>query len=444
MSETSVVLRRARTAVTVAFLLHGLIGAAWVVRIPQIKRDLGLSEGALGIALLGAPVGVVLAVRFAGWTVARWGSRATTLGAGVAAALALAPLGLAWDLGSLICALVLVGGSLGLMDVAMNAQGVAVERRYGRPLMSGLHGVYSVGTLGAALVGSAAAHRGVPVPVHLCAAGAVLAVALPLFCRGLLDRSADVTPDPAADAAVHAAGTDGHAGADALGVPETARGQGGGGRAGIETTGTGTGTGARVRAGAPVASAVRAGRWTLALLGVSGLCSFVGEGAMADWSAVYLRESLDTGAGAAGLGYAGCAVAMAAGRLSGDRFVARFGPVRVLRCGALVAALGLGAGLLAGHPAAAVAGFTLFGLGIAPVAPVTFGAAGNLPGVPSARGISRVTAVGYLGLLGGPPVIGFVAQGVGLGWALAVPVALVALIVVLGGAAASAGRAIGH
>ncbi|MFF5263333.1 MFS transporter [Actinomadura viridis] len=392
-------LGRARTAVTMAFLVHGLIGAAWVARIPQIKRELGLSDGSLGLALLGAPVGVVLAVRFAGWTVARWGSRATTLAAGVAAALSLVPLGLAWNLGSLTCSLVLMGGSLGLMDVAMNAQGVAVERRYGRPLMSGLHGAYSIGTLGAALVGSGAAHLDVPVPVHLGVAAVVLSAALLLGCRDLLDRSADALPsqDPVAD-------------------PEA-------------------------RATAPsAASPLAAGRWTLALLGVIGLCSFVGEGAMADWSAVHLRETLDTGPGVAGLGYAGCAVAMAVGRLAGDRVVARFGPVPVLRAGSLIAALGLGFGLLAGNPVAAVLGFTLFGLGVAPVAPVTFSAAGNLPGVPAAAGISRVTAVGYLGLLGGPPVIGFVAQAVGLTWALAVPVVLVGLIVLMAGATASAGR----
>ncbi|GAA3948874.1 MFS transporter [Actinomadura viridis] len=405
VTQTINTLARARTAVTVAFLVHGLIGAAWVARIPQIKRELGLSDGSLGLALLGAPVGVVLAVRFAGWTVARWGSRATTLAAGVAAAVSLVPLGLAWNLGALTCSLVLMGGSLGLMDVAMNAQGVAVERRYGRPLMSGLHGAYSIGTLVAALVGSGAAHLGVPVPVHLSVAAVVLSAALLLGCRDLLDRSADALPsqDPVPGPA-------------AVADPE-----------------------ARTTAPSPH-SPLAAGRWTLALLGVIGLCSFVGEGAMADWSAVHLRETLETGPGVAGLGYAGCAVAMAVGRLAGDRVVARFGPVPVLRAGSLVAALGLGFGLLAGNPVAAVLGFTLFGLGVAPVAPVTFSAAGNLPGVPAAAGISRVTAVGYLGLLGGPPVIGFVAQAVGLTWALAVPVVLVGLIVLMAGATASAGR----
>ncbi|WP_242901697.1 MFS transporter [Actinomadura terrae] len=382
---------RARVAVTVAFTVHGMIGVTWVPRIPQIKEELGLGDGAMGVALLGAPVGVAIGVRFTGAIVARLGSRATTLLGGFTGALSLIPLGLAWNLGALICSLVLFGAALGVMDVAMNAQGVAVERDYGRPLMSSMHGWYSIGSLLTALVGSGAAHAHVPVAAHLATATVVLSLVLVVGCRDLLDRSADVVPE----------------------APPTASG------------GDSSGSG---------------GRWLLVTLGIIGLCSFVGEGAMADWSAIYLRESLGTGPGAAGLGFAGCAVAMTVGRLTGDRVVARFGPVRVMRAGSLIAAGGLAFGLVARDPVAAVAGFTLFGLGVAVVAPVTFSAAGNIPGVPAATGISRVTAVGYGGLLGGPPVIGFVAQGVGLGWALAVPVALVGLIFLLAPAAATAGR----
>lgn len=385
-------LRAAREAVTVAFVVHGLVAAAWVARIPQVKERLGLSEGSMGGALLGAPIGVVVAVRFAGRIIASRGSRATTLVSGVVAAFSLLPLAFAWSLPALLGALVLFGGALGMMDVAMNAQGVAVERAYERPLMSGLHGAYSIGTLAAALIGSGAAYTRVPVQVHLTVMSGLLAVAVVVGCRGLLGHSADALPD-------HPEKDD---------VPSGPR--------------------------------ARHPRWLLALLGAIGLCSFVGEGAMADWTAIYLREDLGTGPGAAGLGYAGCAVAMTIGRVAGDRVVARFGPVAVLRTGSLAAAAGLGLGLAAGHPVAAVLGFTVFGLGIAVVAPVTFSAAGNIPGVPAAAGISRVTAVGYLGLLGGPPVIGFIAQGVGLGWALAVPVALVGLIALLAPATATAGR----
>ncbi|MFI0368242.1 MFS transporter [Actinomadura sp. 1N219] len=412
-------LGRARVAVTLAFVAHGLLTAAWVARIPQIKEHLGLSEGSMGVALLGAPIGVVIAVRFAGRIVARWGSRATTIAAGIVCAASLVPLGLAWNIGALICSLLLMGASLGLMDVAMNAQGVAVERGYGRPLMSGLHGAYSIGTLVAALIGSGAAHADVPVPLHLTAATAVLVALLLIGCRDLLDRSADTVPDHTPPAAAAAPGDAAASASDAAapGAPPA--------------------TAPATRPGSPP-TAKSSSRWLLITLGVIGLCSFVGEGAMADWSAIYLREDLGTGPGAAGLGYVGCAVAMTIGRLAGDRVVARFGPVPVLRTGSLIAALGLGLGLLAGHPVAAVCGFTLFGLGVAVVAPVTFSAAGNVPGVPAAAGISRVTGVGYLGLLGGPPVIGFIAQGVGLTWALAVPVGLVGLIVLLAPATATA------
>ncbi|MEV4254592.1 MFS transporter [Spirillospora sp. NPDC049652] len=417
-------LRSARRAVTVAFLVHGLAAAAWVARIPQIKEHLGLSAGTLGLALLGSPIGVVVSTRIAGRAVARWGSRAVVLVSGTAAALTPVALGLSVNLPMLVCALVLLGGSLGLMDVAMNAQGVAVERGYGRPIMSGLHGAFSVGSLIAAMLGAVAAHAHVPVGVHLSVLGVLFAALQLVGCRGLLDRShphLDEPPHTDLSEALPAvpSGKDDSAPADTDASGGATR----------DRAGTRDGGGKGMGAGL-----------LLALLGVIGLCSFVGEGAMADWSAVYLKESLGSGAGFAGLGYAGCAVAMTIGRLTGDRVVGRFGAVPVLRAGSLVACAGLGGGLAIGHPWAAVAGFTLFGLGVAVVAPVTFSAAGNLPGIPAAHGIARVTAVGYLGLLGGPPVIGFIAQGVGLPWALAVPAALSGMIVLLAGATRAADR----
>jgi MFS family permease len=369
--------------VTSAFALHGLIGAAWVPRIPQVKERLGLDAGALGVVLLGAPVGVVVAVRVAGTVVARWGARATTLGAGSVAAIALVPLGLASDLPTLVTSLVLLGGSLGLMDVAMNAQGVELERGYARPLMSGLHGAYSVGAILGAITGSAAASAQFPVRTHLSMMAVALCVLLWTLCRAGLEAP---PPDPRARPA----------------SPSSGEG------------------------------------WVLARLGVIGLCAFVGEGAMADWSAVYLRETLGAGPGVAGLGYAGFATAMATGRVSGDWALARWGPLRVVRAGSLAASAGLAAGLLAQQPAIVVACFSLFGLGVAVVAPVTFGAAGNLPGVAAAAGIARVTTVGYLGLLGGPPVIGLVAQAAGLRWALAIPALLAAAVAALAGAVAVA------
>lgn len=384
----SLELRGARRDITVVFFVHGAILSNWVPRIPLIKRELGLDDGALGLALLGAPMAVVVAVRIASWAVGRWDSRAVTRAAAVASCAALVPLALAVNTVSLWAALMLAGGALGLMDVAMNAQGVLVERGYGRPIMSGLHGSYSAGALAGALAGAIAARYDVRPLVHFAAAGAVLAgvvwVGSARLLRGGAEGPKAAEAEPAGKAGPARRSVAGHGGA-------------------------------------------------VLLLGVIGLCSFVGEGAVADWSSVYLREELGASAGVSGLGYAGCAVAMAVGRLSGDRLVARFGPVNTLRVGSLVAGLGLGGGLLAGQEVVAIASFTLFGLGVAPVAPVTFSMAGNLPGTAPATAISRVTGVGYLGLLGGPPAIGFVAELLGLSGALVIPAALATLIVLLAG-----------
>jgi MFS family permease len=377
--------------------VNGLVATAWVARIPQVKERIGLDDGTLGAVLLGAPAGIVLAVRFAGKVAARWGERATILASGTVVALSLVPLGLAWNLPSLVAALVLFGGSLGMMDVAMNAQGIAVERGYRRPLMSGLHGAFSLGTIGGALSGSLAAAWAIPVGAHLALMAIALTAVVWTVCRGPVVRSSIADHQHANDLA---------------GAPRS-----------LEPAGP------RL-----------AHRWLLARLGLIGLCAFIGEGAMADWSAVYLRETLRVAPGVAGLGYAGCAAFMTTGRLTGDAVVARWGPSRVLRVGSGVAALGLAAGLVAGRPAAAILGFSLFGLGVAVVAPVTFGAAGNLPGVPSATGISRVTTIGYLGMLGGPPVIGLLAQAAGLEWALLVPAGLAGIISMLAGAVAATER----
>ncbi|MEU6174569.1 MFS transporter [Streptantibioticus parmotrematis] len=384
----------ARRSVFVVFLCFGAVYANWVPRVPQIKHALGLSDSGLGVALLGAPVGTVCAVRLASWAVGRWGSRRVTRCGAVVLSAVLPLVAVAWNAVTLTTALLLLGAALGLTDVAMNAQGVAVERALRRPVMSGLHGAYSLGGLLGALLGSTAAHLGVAPLTHFTVIAVVSAVTVWCGSRHLLPAD---EPSPASPS-----------------TPVTA-------------------TVAKAKA--------RPSRWPLAvlLLGLIGLCSFTGEGAVEDWSAVYLRDGLHAAAGTAGLGFAGCSAAMTVVRLAGDRLVARFGPVAVLRTGALVAASGLGAGLAlpsliastgAAQPAA-IAGFTLFGAGVALVAPVTFSAAGNLPGTPSASAISRVTGIGYLGFLAGPPVIGFTAQAAGLRGALAIPAALAAAIALL-------------
>jgi MFS family permease len=171
----------------------------------------------------------------------------------------------------------------------------------------------------------------------------------------------------------------------------------------------------------------------IALLGSIGLCALLGEGAVADWSAVYLKDTLGTTAAFAALGYAGFSVAMAAGRLAGDRLAARFGPVRLVRGGSLIAAAGLAAGLASGSPVGGVAGFAVLGAGLSGVAPQVFLAGGRAdPGRPG-HGLARVVGLSYLGMVGGPPAVGGLASLTGLRLALWLPVVLIVASTALAG-----------
>jgi fucose permease len=165
-------------------------------------------------------------------------------------------------------------------------------------------------------------------------------------------------------------------------------------------------------------------------LGALVFCCLVGEGAAADWSSVYLRDSLGTSAGFAAAGYAAFAAMMTAGRLVGDRLVAALGPVRVVRGCGLLAAAGLGGALLVNHPVAGVVGFGCLGAGLSCIAPQVFSAAGNRDPARAGHAIARVASLGYLGFLAGPVVIGGVATVTGLPAALSIP-ALLALFVAL-------------
>ncbi|MGW1995532.1 MFS transporter [Embleya sp. NPDC001921] len=389
-------LRGARLAALFVFFAFSAAVADFLARIPQFKEDLDLDDAQLGLALLGSPVGALVAVQLAGTAAGRWGSKRVARVSVIGGCLALFLPAFVWNLPSLAVGLLVLGMLMGFTDVAVNAQGVAIEQHLRRPIMNSLHGGYSLGGLFGALVGSGAAALGITPRVHLSVMAVVLALAVWAGSRALLD----VADDPHVHAPVESADP--------------------------------------ARPAAPAAGGgllrLLAGYRAVVLLALIGLCSFVGEGAVADWSGVHLRETLDGSPGVVGLGFAGMSVAMAAGRFAGDRVVERFGPVAVLRVGALIGALGMTLALATPWPAVSVLGFTLFGVGVAPVAPVTFSAAGNTPGVPAAWAISRVTGIAYIGLLAGPPVIGFIAHHTSLTTALAIPAALVAIIALTAGA----------
>lgn len=377
-------LRSARAAVSTYFVAMGFTFGVWVARIPSVKEQAHLTDASLGLALLATPVGLLAGTILAGRVVDRIGSaRITRLAGFVICLLYIAP-GFAVNIMELAVALLAVGFGGGLLDVAQNAQGVRVETGYGRPVLTSMHAGYSLGAIIGSLFGGAFAWAEIgPVPT-LAASGIPSAIATVVAGRWLLPekpKTADLTPR-----ADRATGKD---------------------------------------------VSQRDIRRLVLALGVLAICGLIGEGAAGDWSAVYLRESLDTSVGFAALGYAAFSVMMTAGRFAGDRLIARFGEVRLVRACGLVAGLGLAAGLSVRQPVVAVAGFALLGAGLSMTVPRVFAAGGYADPQRPGRGLATVVGMGYAGMTSGPPLIGFIAAETGLRLALGIP-ALLALGITLG------------
>jgi MFS family permease len=359
---------RARAAIAVMFFCDGAIFGTWVSRVPAIAAHVHAKPGALGLALLGIALGALLSRQLAGQLVVRTGSRAIVR-AGIASCCVMLPLpALAASVAWLGIALIGFGAALGLLDVAINVNGVAVQEQIGRPVMSSFHGIYSVGGLTGSAAGGYAAAIGVRPAMHFFLVSAVLCGLAILASWWLLPPSREAGRRP-----------------------ETKRGW------------------ARLPAGY---------RTALFLLGLTGLCSMLGEGAVGDWGAIYLHSDLGTSLSLASWGFAAYSLAMAVGRLSDDRFVARWGDLRVIACSATVAGAGFAIGLLVGKPVVAICGFTVLGLGLSSVIPITFSVAGRLGEQVAGPAITVVSSIAVMGSLVGPPVIGFAADAVGLPAAL--------------------------
>src|SRR3954470_2005653 len=343
--------RAARRAVTVIFFLNGALIGSWGARIPAVKEDLGLREGGLGVAQGVVALRAPVAMPVSGWLSARGGSRRTTRLAFVGFCVTLPLPALAPAYALLLPAALLLGVGNGSLDVAMNAHGVAVERRHERPILSSFHAAFYCGALAGACTGALAAAGGLDVRWHLLAAGArPVAVGL-VACRALLPADAD------------------HAGEEA----------------------------------GPLLARPPRALWAV---GAIGFCALVCEGATADWSAVYVRESLTASASVAALGFAAFSATMTLGRLAGDRLTSAWGAEALVRRGGLLSAGALAGALLIGHPVAAIAGFALLGFGIATMVPVVFRAAAEVDGVAPGVGIAAASTMGYFGFLVAPPVIG--------------------------------------
>ncbi|MDX6364221.1 MFS transporter [Streptomyces sp. NPDC058274] len=350
-------LKRARYAVAAVFAVHGAVTGSFATRVPWIQDHASIGAGQLGIALAFPAIGASVAMPLAGRITHTFGARTALRGLLALWTLSLVLPSLAPNLYTLCLALFTYGATAGMSDVAMNALGVEVENRLDRSIMSGLHGMWSAGALVGSAAGTLAAHLGADARLHHVLAAAVLTVLGLIACQWVLDLKPLEDEEP---------------------PPRFAR---------------------------PPKSAL--------LIGAVGFCAVFAEGASLDWSAVYLRDRLDASAGLAAACTTGFTLTMAIARFAGDRVVDRFGAVRTVRVGGVLAGLGGLLVVFAGNPVTAMAGFALMGLGIAVVVPLAFAAAGRSGPNPS-QAIAGVATITYTSGLVAPGAIGTLAQATSL------------------------------
>jgi MFS family permease len=375
----------ARAAALALYVILGLVEGIWVARIPGVTARLHLTDGLLGLSLPVGPAGLVAVMPVAGRLADRLGSARLCRLAGLAVAVLPLALWTAGTLAALIGVLLAFGVTGGLMSVGLGAQGVRMEQAYGRPLMASFYASFSLGGLAGAILGGLLAWLGAGPAEALVITAAATAIVL-IAGRSLLAESASP----------------------------------GGRRAGRRGLRTRRPPGTRrVRPSRGEGPGWRGpGSSRLIALGLLALCSLIAEGAAANWSGLYLRDDLGAQRGIPAFGFAAFSLAMAAGRLAGDRLAARYGPAGTVRRCALLASAGLASALLSHDSLGAVIGFAVSGAGFSCVMPQLFSAAGRVDSGFPGEGIARVAGVGYLGLVGGPALVGACASLAGLPAAL--------------------------
>jgi MFS family permease len=351
-------LTRARLGILFTFGLAGALCAVWTVRMPALKQKLDLTDAQLGLEVLGWGVGALITMTLAGRVIGRFGSRRVLRFALPGTAFCLALVGLAPNYALLIATGLAFGLCFGLVDVAMNTQASTVERAYGRPLMGGMHAGWSLGAVTGGLIGAATAWLGFGFTGALCLF-AVVGLPLTLAVGPLY------LPEPAPDTAAAHAGAAGSA-----------------------------------RKRLPL---------LVYLFGALVFCSYLTEGSIADWSGVYLRDSLGSVETVAALGYPMFEASMFIGRMCSDRLTTRLGARTLIMSAGTAASAAFALVVFAPTPVLALAGFALVGLGVCAVTPLAMSLAGAAGGAQTERAIAAASTFGYSGLLLGPVVIGFVS-----------------------------------
>ncbi|WP_080054331.1 MFS transporter [Spirosoma aerolatum] len=365
---------RARRATQLIFLVCGLGMASWAPMVPFAKDRLGLNDASLGLFLLLLGAGSMLMMPTSGWLVSRLGSRLVMACAALVMALSLPLLLILSSIPSMAITLFIFGASIGTIDVAMNTHGVQVQNLYGKPIMSSLHGLFSVGGLFGSLGLGVLIKLGLnPMYAIICIALLMILITLTQYKnlfpadteRQIMDDFSTTTEEPA--------------------------------------------------------EGKRSVSWlhgSVLFLGFLCFAVFLAEGSILDWSAIFLRDVKGINVELAGVGYASFSIAMALMRLVGDKLVLRLNSKTVVVGGSLVGAVGLLIAILSPWVWGGLVGFVLLGLGVANIVPIFFSAAGRLPGISPTVSLPAITTIGYTGLLAGPALLGFIAYHFSLSMAL--------------------------
>ncbi len=343
--------RAEQRATRIAFFIAGFGNAAWAPLVPFAKARANISDGTLGLLLLCLGAGSMAMMPLAGALSARLGCRRVIIASALFVAAMLPALAVASPAPVLVAALLVFGASIGAIDVSMNIQAIIVERASGRAMMSGFHGLFSVG--GIAGAGGMAALLSLdvsPLLATLCVSGCIV-VALACAASDLLAYGS-------------------RSGGPAFAIPHG----------------------------------------VVLLIGSLCFVAFLAEGAVLDWSAVFLTSIRHLAASYAGLGYAAFATTMTLGRLTGDRIVHGLGGRRVILIGGCAAAAGFAVATLVPFWQAAMLGYALVGIGCSNIVPVLFTNVGRQTTMPEAVAVPAITTMGYAGILAGPAAIGFIAQ----------------------------------
>ena len=372
---------RARIAITVAFIVNGTMAGTFYSRLADIKKDLDISNSALGIALLIVSVGVLIGLTFSGKQSAKYGSAPITLYGTYALGTSILLMGLATNYLTLCLAFLIIGACLSTQDVAMNSHAIVLEHEADKRYMSTFHAMFSLGALGGGLVGAWFSQNNIPLMKHVAFITMLPYLSTFVVRNWFLPAELDKHP---------------FEGKKKIKRPKL-----------------------------------------FLIVGLLGTCAAIGEGSAGDWGAILARDTFDATPFISTLPYICFSAAMVIGRLFGDRAASKYGPMNLIVGGGLIAGIGLGGGLLVGGIGGVIFGWLAAGIGLSIVIPMLFSQAGEIAKTrfegqfaPS-EGVAMVSGIAYFGFLVGPPTLGFLGDAIGLRWAMLVP-AVLALVMALG------------